>query len=202
MASFAISGGGKWMSYIIKIADQHPELRVGFLEGASHTGETSASGTLVAPIAAVHEFGGTIQRPARKQTLHFRINKKGQQVFAKATSKRINKTMDVDIGGGTSVIPPRPFMRRTVEEKKNAWAKATAKLLKAHPDGADAAMQLMGDVIAKDIQATIENSVPPPLKASTIAAKRRRGKSAPEKTLIDTGAMQEAVAFEVTGGAV
>lgn len=201
MAKVVISGGEKWKHLLLSITGQNMGLRVGFLEGATHAGETSVPGTLVAPIAAVHEFGGTIQRPARKQTLRFRKNKHGQQVFAKATAKRISKTLDVNISGGMSIIPPRPFMRRTVEEKQSSWAKATAKLLKGHPDGAEAALQIMGDVIAKDIQATIEKSVPPPLKQSTIAAKRRRGKSVPEKTLIDTGAMQEAVAFEVTGGA-
>lgn len=200
MADVAISGGGKWMGFIAKIAAQHPELRVGFLEGATHSGETSAPGTLVAPLAAVHEFGGVVKRPERTQTLRFRTNKRGQQVFAKANAKRLSKTMDVTIKSGESVIPARPFMRTTVAQKKGEWAKNAARLMTGHPQGAEAALQIMGDIMSKDIQATMETIVPPPLKPSTVAAKRRRGKSKPEQTLIDSGAMQEAVAFEVRGG--
>lgn len=202
MAGVNIMGGNKWQGIIKRIADQTAELRVGFLEGATHSGETSEAGTLVAPIAAVHEFGGVATRKSRKQTLNFRRNKQGRQVFAKATAKRITKTMEVEISGGETVIPARPFMRRTVEEKKAAWAKAAAQLMTGHPQGAEAALHIVGEIMAKDIQATIESTVPPPLKASTIAAKRRRGKKNPTQTLIDSGAMQEAVAFEVSGGKV
>lgn len=200
MAGVNVTGGTKWLGFIAKIAEQHPELRVGFLEGATHSGETSAPGTLVAPIAAVQEFGGVIPRPERKQTLRFRKTKDGRQVFAKATAKRITKTMDVTIGGGETTIPARPFMRQTVEAKKDEWAKDTAKLMTGHPQGAEAALQIMGDVMAKDIQQTIQSGDFAELAASTVAGKRRRGKKTPTLPLVDSGAMQEAVAFEVTGG--
>lgn len=98
---------------------------------------------------------------------------------------------------GAAGIPARPFMRNTVLAKKAEWARDAAKLLKGHPDGAAAAFTIMGDVMAKDIQQTIENGVAPSSSQQTIARKVKRGKQNAALPLVDTGTMQESISFEV-----
>lgn len=98
---------------------------------------------------------------------------------------------------GTKDIPARPFMRNTVGDKKSSWANQIARLLRGKPDRVHDAFEIMGDIMAKDIQQTIEKGVMPWLNDKTIARKRKRGKKNPEKTLIDTGTMQEAISYEV-----
>jgi hypothetical protein len=100
-----------------------------------------------------------------------------------------------EFGGGH--VPPRPFMRPTAEEQRGEWAKQFGRAAKAITDGkidASAAFEQLGGMVAGDIRKTITAITAPPLKESTIAAKRR--KRADKKTtgnlskpLIDTGLM-------------
>lgn len=101
---------------------------------------------------------------------------------------------------GGSGTPSRPFMRNTVREKSATWARKMARLMKGHPQGVEAALNLVGDVMRADIVQTIESSVPPALAKQTVKRKAARGKSNPDQTLVDTGTMEKAVAFEMVGG--
>ncbi len=59
--------------------------------------------------AAIHQFGGTINQPARSQTLHFKANKKtGQQRFSRA--KGATHSKEVSIGARVIKMPARPFI--------------------------------------------------------------------------------------------
>ena len=102
---------------------------------------------------------------------------------------------------GTAQIPARSFMRSTLEKRGKDWVKVAVAYLKANPAKIVEALASVGEVAAKDIQVTIEAGIAPALKPATIKAKMRRGKTKegkPELPLVDTGAMQEAITYEVT----
>lgn len=97
---------------------------------------------------------------------------------------------------GDGKVPARPFMRSTVARCKPAWKSDLAKLMK-HGLQPKEALQLVGDIVVTDVVQTIENGVPPPNAQRTVEEKRKRGRSEPNKTLIDTGEMEKAVKSEV-----
>ncbi|HDL6962225.1 TPA: hypothetical protein PXM28_001467 [Yersinia enterocolitica] len=104
---------------------------------------------------------------------------------------------------GTLNIPPRPFMRNTVSEKSGEWGETFGKLVseQAHDAGGiEKALSTLGAVMVQDIRDSIERSIPPPNADSTINNKRRKGRASPDKTLVDSGSMQRAVAFEIITG--
>lgn len=103
---------------------------------------------------------------------------------------------------GTSRAPPRPFFRQAIKAGAPQWGAQLGKVLTANGMDGPAALTAMGQVIAGQIRQSIQALTSPPLAPSTIAAKSRGGVAAgwagPEKPLIHTGDMWDAVDYEVT----
>lgn len=59
--------------------------------------------------AAVHQFGATINREARQQTLYFRI-RKGRVENRFARQEKADFAQDVQVGPSTQTVPARPFL--------------------------------------------------------------------------------------------
>lgn len=98
---------------------------------------------------------------------------------------------------GTKNIPSRPFMALSVDENKAAinadFAKQCAKLASGQAT-AHQALSVIGIKHADRIKNTITSkNIAPALADSTI----RRKKQNSTKTLVDTGAMVNAVTYEV-----
>jgi hypothetical protein len=193
----AISGGDKLQAYLAKIAGNvgattgGPTVRVGFLSG-----KTYPDGTPVAYIAAIQEFGATIQRQAGSVTIYRKKSASGKflrggQFVKKA---KANFTSTHAHGSYTITIPPRPFFRRMIAAKSHEWPAGIATQLKAKDYDGPAALDVVGAAIAGQLVESIKTLTDPPLAASTI----RRKKFA--KPLIDTGDMWRAVGHEVTTG--
>ena len=102
--------------------------------------------------------------------------------------------------GKAVTIPARPFMRQTVDKHSDEWGKTLAGPLSGHPDGAKAAMYIIGEKMRGDIQSTIKAGDFVPLSEVTIAKKREAGKKEPETPLIDTGALFQSISYEVIEG--
>lgn len=106
---------------------------------------TDAAGvvSVAQPYAAIHQFGGTIERKARTATIRHRTDARGQLlrsaimggqglIFAKASHKRA-LARDVEIGAHSIKIPARPYLpvrsdgslydaeRAELEATINAW---------------------------------------------------------------------------------
>lgn len=60
--------------------------------------------------AAIHQLGGTIDMPAREQTLYFRKNRKGEVGRRFAKKKRANHTETVQRSAHQITIPARPYL--------------------------------------------------------------------------------------------
>lgn len=96
---------------------------------------------------------------------------------------------------GTSKIPARPFMALSVDRNKPAIAKDLDSGMERITSGASTVHKELNRIGAKHasrVQATITGpDIPPPLSPITVA---RKGST---KTLVDTGAMTNAVTWEL-----
>ena len=92
---------------------------------------------------------------------------------------------------GTIHIPPRPFMRPTIENKQESWVRfVNQQSAKGVPT--DKIFAQLGELIKGQIITKIGSVNTPPLKKTTIKAK---GSSKP---LIDTGIMRRSVTYVVS----
>lgn len=75
--------------------------------------------------ARIHQLGGDVVVPARSATLHFRNTRTGgrvRQVFAKARSKRITRTLQTTIPSHTIHMPARPFLGVSASDRDDILA--------------------------------------------------------------------------------
>lgn len=95
---------------------------------------------------------------------------------------------------GTESIPERPFMRDTFDEQKGKWGRTADIAISAILTGRfnpERAFGVLGQMAEDDIKAAITSGDWVPNAASTVSQK---GSSQP---LIDTGAMRQAIRYEV-----
>ena len=116
---------------------------------------------------------------------------------------------------GTSRIPARPFMRTTMQNHSAEWQNTFAHMIKGQaedPTAVDKALRMVGTQAVGHVRETIKSNLPPPNAESTRRKKTKvitGAKGRPMRdgngdvvtyapgTLIDTGAMIQAIAFEV-----
>lgn len=103
-------------------------------------------------------------------------------------------------------IPPRPFMRTTMDTRQKEWGKQAesgAKAILAGNSDMNTVLSAIAAGAAGDIQKTISKIFTPALKDSTIRARERRyadgGKrgSSPNKPLVDTGLLLSSVSWNL-----
>jgi phage virion morphogenesis protein len=115
------------------------DLRRQIVSSASATGVTV---TATAPYAAIHQFGGTINRKAGQTTVSHRTNAKGELlrsaimngkglIFAKGSHKR-KVTRTFDVAAHTITMPARPFL--PVRSDGTLYAAEQAEILTALND--------------------------------------------------------------------
>jgi len=113
-----------------------------------------------------------------------------------------------EFGSPSRGIPPRLGMRETATEKRQEWAATAAQISRASTQGKIAPGQVMEAVtLAAEgaIRAHITKVTSPPLKAATVAARKRRlanggagAKSTISKPLVDTGIMLATLTSETS----
>jgi hypothetical protein len=89
---------------------------------------------------------------------------------------------------GYGKIPPRPYMRPTMDAQNEAWKALAGKLAIRILDGkmdAQSAMELLGEKAKEDIAETITKVNSPPLSNITLAARfmRDKGEKVTGKTI-------------------
>lgn len=102
---------------------------------------------------------------------------------------------------GTPKIPPRPWIRPTLDSRKGRWARAVATALKGAAKseaGLRSMWQDRGREIVESLRHGIDKANNPPLSAHTIARRMARGNSS-VKPLVDTGKMRNGLSFRVAG---
>ena len=102
-------------------------------------------------------------------------------------------------------IPPRPFMRTTYAEQRQAWlamATAGARSIVAGKSTIDTVLNALGQEAQGDVHKKIASILEPPLSPRTIAARlaKRANKKRVgllTKPLIDTGLMLSSLSYRV-----
>jgi hypothetical protein len=97
-------------------------------------------------------------------------------------------------GGNPVHIPARPFIGSTADEKQREWKDTVARvnrLVLAGKIDNDTASEILGQQMQADIQQKIVDLRDPPNAEATIKKKKS------DNPLIDTGAMKDAVKYEV-----
>jgi len=94
---------------------------------------------------------------------------------------------------GNTRVPVRSFMRSTMYEKGHEWNVDIGKVIKQVLNDnmtSEQGMHVIAQKVAGDIRQKITEIFEPPLSDATLKArKRKRGSSATDKPLIDTGHM-------------
>jgi len=105
-----------------------------------------------------------------------------------------------EFGSPANNIPARPFLIPGVEAAQSKVVKQLRKgadqALDGKLDAADKALHSAGIVAVNAVRATLSEGIPPPLKASTIAARERRGRTG-TKPLIDTGQLRNSLTYVI-----
>ena len=101
---------------------------------------------------------------------------------------------------GNDRVPARSFMRTTIAERGRQWPKAAAATLKATGCDARQALETMGQVAAQEMQDKISSITEPPLAPSTVKQRAKKGSENPDKPLIDTATMINALRYQVDPG--
>lgn len=99
--------------------------------------------------------------------------------------------------GHAPSIPPRPFMRPTVDAKSQEWGKVYAHMVKTASSG-NAVLEVMGGKIAGDMREAISEVTSPGLADSTLKARQRKGNGS-TKPLVDTRVMINTLTHVVRG---
>jgi len=182
MSTKAFSGGDALKAKLEEIAKKVGKVdtvNVGFLEGATYP-----DGTPIAMIAAVNEFGGTVNVPAHDTTIYRRVNAKGDFAagtldeegnrigagqFVKASKSNYATTHHVE--AYTITIPPRPYFRGMIAKNKGEWGSQLGKIIKAADYDAEVAMGRLGELVKGQLQTSIRDFSDPANAKSTIAKK-------------------------------
>lgn len=158
-------------------------VEIGWFEDTKYS-----DGTSVAMVAEVQEFGATIN-----------VTEKMRGYFA-ANGFPLKKDK------GQIVIPPRSFMRTTVDENQSEWKQhVKGDLAKTIENGGDTIKVLdrLGLEVKGDIQQKISSIQSPPLSGMTIEMRQRRkanGKTVGNltKPLVEEGIMLNTIQSRTT----
>lgn len=96
-----------------------------------------------------------------------------------------------DFGAPSHGIPPRPFFRNMVADKKDAWPGELGVVLRKENMDAEKSLEQMGARIKGQLQESITEFAGVPLRLATVA---RKGF---DKQLIDTGHMLNSVDYRI-----
>lgn len=176
-------------------------IQAGWFEGTKYDNGTSVGG-----IAAVQNYGGTIEHPGGTPFIFSDLAQRVVFISKSSNLGHILQSKGMITKPHTIVIPPTHFMENCQKENKEKWRKTIHDAWKSVFLGniePDKAMEIVAGIIEGDIAKAIKDVNEPPLKASTIAAKRNKYKDTKTtgnltKRLSGTGLMFESVSHKVT----
>lgn len=176
-----LKGGHKYKHFLKQLSDMRLGVKAGIPKGATNP----ETGDSIPYYAAINEFGMTIPvTPKMRAWMHY------QGIHLKKSTSVIK-------------IPARPFLRDSGEQNLTKWVATIHRGVKGHADSPNEwrkAMNGVGEVMKLDIIDTIQNGSFAANAPMTVRMKEAKGKTEPDHPLIDTGYMQQVVAFEVVNG--
>jgi len=200
MSKRVFSGGTKLqekLKELSKLADKSATLRVGFFEGSTEEKSDLPS----AYIAMCNEFGGTIPEhtvPEHVAKIYRKVGKNGNFLNGAKFTKKGQSNFETEHIVPEHVVPehttpPRAFFRRMINLGKPHWGGDLSDELIESNLNADIALGRMGERMTDELKNSIQARVYAPNAKSTIDRKGH------DQTLIDSGDMLNAVAFQIGG---
>jgi hypothetical protein len=106
---------------------------------------------------------------------------------------------------GTLTARPRPTLSAATDRNAGAINRAIDSRIKQVIDTrramtGETLLGEVGEMLAEEVRDAIDNNTPPPLAASTLAARRKRGNFS-ARTLVDTGKMRLGIGVKTARGA-
>lgn len=101
---------------------------------------------------------------------------------------------------GNDRVPARSFMRTTIAERGRQWPRAAEAVLRVSNCNARQALETLGQVAAQEMQSKISEITEPQLAPSTVKQRLKKGSERPDKPLIDTATMINALRYQVEHG--
>jgi len=104
---------------------------------------------------------------------------------------------------GTETVPARSFIRAPLHANRQKYKALGASLMRKYVKGEVAnlrqAITPLGLEMLADVQAALLRSIPPPLAADTVEAKRRHGYPRPHVALYATGSLYASIKMKYEG---
>ncbi len=144
-------------------------------------------------------FASLIKQDVYVGVPNFKIDRKPEPGETEETNEKMNNATLLyihDKGSPAANIPARPVMEPGIQAAKgkivNDFKSGARAALAGSGEGVQRALHRAGIDAADSIRGKINDGPPPPLAASTIAARKRRGHES-EKTLVESAQMRNAV---------
>ena len=122
---------------------------------------------------------------------------------AKAMGAKMNNAAIAyvhNFGNPALNIPQRQFLEPGIKDANAGivvrMTKAAQGALDGQPDVVMNNLNAVGIIAASSVKMKISSNIPPPLAASTLAARRRRGRTG-TRTLIDTGQLRNSISYVI-----
>lgn len=122
---------------------------------------------------------------------------------AKATGAKINNAAlgyIHNFGSPAQNIPARQFLEPGIKDAQDGitvrMTKAAQGALDGQPDVVKNNLNAVGIIASSSVKLKINSNIPPPLGASTLAARRRRGRTGTH-TLVDTGQLRNSISYVI-----
>lgn len=145
-----------------------------------------------AKISGGQGFDAALKKLAETKSAHVKVGLLADSPYPDGTSLTMVATVN-EFGNETT--PARSFMRRTVSERVGAWKGFFARQMEVN--SISGSLDVLGEVMAKDIQATILKIADEGGNADSTIARKRSKKDRP---LIDSQHMIKSIAHEVVPG--
>lgn len=194
--SFKYKNNKKKLTLLDKLSrmKKPPSVKVGFPKSQTFR---YPSGISVIQVAIIQEFGAVIEHPGG--TPYGYKTEKSAELGKVRFLKKGEGFMEIGVTGPHKiVIPPRPFMETTKNERKKEVLNFQKDALKYLIKNGGSLEKLLGEFGAKYadfIRETITKFSDPPNAPSTIAHKK-----GVDNPLIDTGTMRQSVTWEINHG--
>ncbi|MEA1064742.1 hypothetical protein [Erwinia sp. HR93] len=171
------------------------EVRVGIPRAANARKRQDDSPLGNAALMAVHEYGATINVPARQASITRQIRADGSFSYSGRFRKKGNFQSFHLIPAHTITIPERSVFRYTFHQQKyfNQQMRRLARQVMRGEISRNAALNRLGAYAQGKLRGAFTDGHMTPNAPSTI---RRKGSSKP---LIDTGSLRQAITFILTG---
>lgn len=153
------------------------------------------SRTLTAAMSTLEQNQVLVGIPAEKAP---RTSEEAKAIGAKINNAALGYIHN--FGSPAQNIPQRQFLEPGIKDANDGivvrMIMAAQGALDGRPEQVKNNLNAVGIIASSSVNAKISSNIPPPLAASTLAARRRRGRTG-TKTLVDIGQLLKSISYVI-----